>query len=204
MGRDVTNFKIVDLEQGTPEWLEWRSNGIGASDVPTILGENPWKDREQLFFEKCNPKFSQSQSSAMARGIRLEPIARAAYIERIGKTVAPACLQSLDRAWLRCSVDGITESLDQIVEIKCGESSYKIAKKNRTIPIYYYGQLQYILTITNIQEIDVWNYSPIGKPILIRISKNDWYCKRMLKDVSAFWERVDSYLDAYGKRPDRS
>ena len=33
---------VVRLTQGTAEWLEWRNNGIGASDAPTIMGENPW------------------------------------------------------------------------------------------------------------------------------------------------------------------
>ena len=43
----------VSIQQGTKEWLEWRSQGIGASDAPAIMGENPWKRPETLLQEKC-------------------------------------------------------------------------------------------------------------------------------------------------------
>src|SRR5581483_972237 len=39
----ISHYTIVDLRQGTQEWLGWRNQGIGASDAPIIMGENPWK-----------------------------------------------------------------------------------------------------------------------------------------------------------------
>ncbi len=44
-------MKIIDLEQGTPEWLEWRKNGIGSSDIATIMGANPYQTPYQLWEE---------------------------------------------------------------------------------------------------------------------------------------------------------
>jgi len=35
-------MKVVDLEQGTPQWLAWRRAGIGASEAPVIMGLSPW------------------------------------------------------------------------------------------------------------------------------------------------------------------
>ena len=38
---DHLPYKIIILQQGTFKWLEWRSQGIGASDAPAIMGANP-------------------------------------------------------------------------------------------------------------------------------------------------------------------
>ena len=45
-------YTRITLEQGTAEWLAWRTQGIGASEAPAILGENPWKSRRALLAEK--------------------------------------------------------------------------------------------------------------------------------------------------------
>src|SRR5690606_2655687 len=42
-GSVVSPMVLVDLEQGSPEWLAWRAEGIGASDAATIMGENPYQ-----------------------------------------------------------------------------------------------------------------------------------------------------------------
>ncbi len=125
---------LVQLDQGTPEWLEWRTSGIGASDAPTIMGENPWKTAAELLREKRGRAARSGANAAMARGTALEPEARQAYIARSGKWVAPACLQSGAYEWLRASVDGITAELDAVVEIKCGESVYRNTAASGRVP----------------------------------------------------------------------
>ena len=46
------HFTIVELRQGTQEWLEWRHNGIGASDASTIMGESRFNSTAGLMKEK--------------------------------------------------------------------------------------------------------------------------------------------------------
>ena len=36
-------MRIVNLEQGTKEWLEWRRQGITATESSVILGLSPYK-----------------------------------------------------------------------------------------------------------------------------------------------------------------
>lgn len=100
--QQVLHYTIVNLQQGTKEWYEWRRHGLGASDVPAIMGENPWKSADYLLKEKCEGRRSGS-NAAMARGIELEPVARERYQAKIGISVVPACLQSVKYEWLRAS-----------------------------------------------------------------------------------------------------
>ena len=48
----MSKMKTVDLNQRSPEWLQWRSQGITASDIPIILGLSPYKTPWQLWAEK--------------------------------------------------------------------------------------------------------------------------------------------------------
>jgi len=42
----------IKLKHGTPEWLAYRVNGIGASDAAAILGYSNWKNNQELWAEK--------------------------------------------------------------------------------------------------------------------------------------------------------
>lgn len=183
-------YTQVILDQGTQEWLEWRHQGIGASDAPTIMEENPWKSKIDLLFEKRGQPRAAARNSAMARGTQLEPEARKRYIASTGHLVEPACLQSNQYPWLRASVDGITPAGDVVVEIKCGKSAYGYASASGAPPDYYYGQLQHILAVTGLPSIDFWCYWPGYPEILITVSRDDDYIRRLLLAESAFWEAV--------------
>ena len=189
--RPTTNmsYTIVNLQQGTTAWLEWRAKGIGASDAPVIMGENPWKSASQLLQEKCGGK-APRRNAAMVRGTALEPEARRSYETKVGICVVPACLQSVRYEWLRASVDGLATDGSIVVEIKCGESVYRESSRSQAVPDYYYGQLQHILAITNHRSIDFYCYLPKRPEVHLRISRDDSYIKRLLEAESLFWQKI--------------
>ena len=183
------SYIIVNLQQGTKAWLEWRIQGIGASDAPAIMGENPWKSALQLLQEKCGGK-AYGPNAAMVRGAALEPEARKSYETKVGIRMVPACLQSVRYKWLRASVDGLATDRSAVVEIKCGESVYRESSTYRTVPGYYYGQLQHILAITNHRSIDFYCYLPKRPEVHLCISRDDSYIERLLEAESLFWQKV--------------
>jgi len=88
-----SDFVIVELQQGTHEWLEWRHKGIGASDASTVMGENRFKSSAKLLQEKRQPAQGSFQNAAMALGTQLEPEARRRHIANTGRDVRPVCLR---------------------------------------------------------------------------------------------------------------
>ena len=181
---------VANIQQGTDTWLEWRHNGIGASDASTIMGENRFKSYSQLLQEKRGPARDFGQNAAMARGTELEPEARRLYIAETGRDVRPACLQSIRYDWLRASVDGIAISGAAVVEIKCGQSAYRTAKQTRSVPDYYYGQMQHILAVTGYDSLDFWCYWPGYPALLIPVPRNVDYIQRLLNRELEFWNLV--------------
>ncbi|HZR45310.1 MAG TPA: YqaJ viral recombinase family protein [Candidatus Manganitrophaceae bacterium] len=193
------SYTIVPLEQGTSAWLAWRGRGIGASDAPTIMGENPWKSAAQLLKEKCEGR-SGGPNAAMARGTALEPEARKHYERRSGLSVVPACLQSVKHEWLRASVDGLCVEGSAVVEIKCGESVYRNSAMTRKVPDYYVGQLQHILAVTGLPSIDFWCYLPGRPEVHLKMARDDGYIKRLLEEEALFWRQIVEQRGAGSKQ----
>lgn len=182
-------FRYVDLEQGASAWHQWRGRGIGASDAPAIMGENPWKSRKQLLREKLE-HIRVPANEKMKRGTRLEPEARRLYTQTTGVDVHPACLEHKKFAWLHASVDGLSQDATTIVEIKCGESVYRHSESKKTVPRYYVGQLQHILAVTDLGEIDFWCYLPNRSPVLLKVKRDRQYITHLLSAEQAFWNEL--------------
>ncbi len=69
-------------------WLQERQSGIGGSDASAILGVNRFKTAFELWQEKTAESPTQIPvTSAMQRGIVLEPVAAELYVERTGRKV---------------------------------------------------------------------------------------------------------------------
>ena len=177
-------YKEVNLKQGTLQWKQWRLGGFGASDIPVLMGENPWKSIDELLKEKAGHG-RDFQNSAMRRGTILEPEARREYCKKVGFNVSSLCLQHKDYFWAKASLDGISSNRKNVVEIKCGESVYRKAQYSE-VPRYYYGQLQHILFVTGLDMIDYWCYLPERGGILIQVERDNAYISELIRKGEEF------------------
>ena len=126
----------------------------------------------------------------MALGTKLEPEARKLYNAETGKDVRPVCVQSSKYEWLRASLDGLSTNHDTVVEIKCGASVYRRVSQSRSVPDYYYGQVQHILAATGLDSLDFWCYWPGNPPLLLPVERDDTYIERLLSKELEFWNLV--------------
>jgi putative phage-type endonuclease len=213
-------FDIIDHEQGSIPWLRWRHDGIGGSDAPALMGENPWRSAKALFAEKSAPSRygaarppppkpviadlfatappaappppDRRYRSAASRGTALEPYARELYNRHIGGTLEPSCLQSRALPWQRASLDGFCLESRRALEIKCGDKVYAHVETTGRVPGYYIGQLQHILAASGFEAIDFWVWLPGRTPLLITVPRDDTYIARLTATGAEFWARVEA------------
>jgi putative phage-type endonuclease len=105
---------IINLTQGSQEWLDYRRTMRNASETAAVLGVSPWCTPYQLWLQKTGRAETKS-NAAMQRGTELEPAARAAYETETGYIMQPLVLQD---GLYSASLDGMTLEGDLIVEIK--------------------------------------------------------------------------------------
>ncbi len=123
--REAAVRKLPDVEQGTPEWHQMRSTGIGATESTLLLGAG-YKDSKKLsgavslYEEKTGLKPPKTfENENMKRGKALEPVARAKYERLMGWDVKPLCVLHDQFYFVRASLDGLRNDDNLIVEIKC-------------------------------------------------------------------------------------
>ena len=153
-------MKKMYLKQGSKEWLEWRSSGIGASDIATIMETNPYQTPLQLWQEKCGfakPKFV---NNAMIKGTLEEPIARRKINEDMNLNLKNICVEEEYNSWFMASLDGFDEEQRVPVEIKTPSNAKALEDaKNGVIPEMYKDQVQWQAMLTNPKRamVCVWD-----------------------------------------------
>ncbi len=142
------------LVQGTSEWLDWRMQGIGASEVAVIMGLSPYKTRHQLWLEKKGLKAPDdlSRNPHVRRGNYYEPIVRRAFSAHMGFDLEVFCAESRLYPWRKVSFDGVRTTSGIPVEIKCPcPSQYKeleSSKRDSEAFKLYEPQLSYQIAMT--------------------------------------------------------
>lgn len=157
---------IARLVQGSVEWHEHRRRYRNASETPVVLGVSPWQTPYQLWQYKLG--LAQPEVTApMLRGTELEPAARAAY--EVGSGIVMQPLVVVDGEY-SASLDGITLSGDQILEIKCPfkgrESTLWQVVTAGQLPEHYRWQVQHQLMVTQAQVADVFVFDGEGGHLL--------------------------------------
>lgn len=117
---------IVELEQGTDEWLDWRANRFSASDASIIMQCRPdwmqirswerFRRHHGLFGNEPREDEGDFLRRAAAYGHRVEPVAR----RRFAPTTRPVCVEARGDDWrFAASLDGWDPGENLWAEIKC-------------------------------------------------------------------------------------
>ncbi len=186
------SFEIVDLQQGTPEWLDFRKKHIGASDAPIIMNESPWKTKNKLWKEKLGLENGSFSNRAMERGIRLEPKARQRYMEMVEVEVFPAVVRSLENDFMMASYDGLSKDCKKIAEIKCpGKKDHELAK-NGIVPQKYRYQLVQQMYLVKVDSIDYFSYNDDDDVALVPVRYEEIMGTSLLNEEKKFWNMVQN------------
>lgn len=190
-------FKVVDLDQDGEAWHQWRASGLGGSDAPTILGQNPWKSADELLAQRVE-NVRTPANAAMLEGTRNEIPARARYQSMTGNPAEPACLQCREHDFMLASVDGIDRASRTVLEVKCGKGSYfKSLRMDGYPPDYYMAQLQHILAVTGYDQIDYFSWRPDRSPLLATVERDETMIEELIEKERLFWNRL-SALNSQG------
>jgi putative phage-type endonuclease len=182
-------MKFIDVEQGSEEWLKWRKTVITATDCPAIMGSSPWVTEYKCWQRKLALVDEQKSNAAMERGKKLEPEARAHFIENYGINMTPVVVESSEFEFLGASLDGISDCHKYVLEIKCGgEKLHKMALDG-IVPQYYIDQIQHQLLVTGAQKAFYFSYDGFcGK--CIEIFPDPTFKERFMPKARTFWKNV--------------
>ncbi len=185
----IRPYRVLDLRQQGTEWLEWRMNGLGASDLPIIVGVSPWNTSAKLLLEKTGKLHPKESNWQMRRGISLEPEARSVYEASTGLKMIPSCVERLDKPWMHASLDGIDKTGKVVLEVKVpGKSDHEIALAGH-IPEKYIPQCDWLLAVTGAEVLHYWSYRG-GKGAMIEHFPDPDRISGLISHGQTFWNQV--------------
>ena len=202
-----------DFIQNSKQWLDWRYEGLGASDAP-IYYENKagnfskYKTKKQLFEEKVHKKSKPVKNTFIQDlGHETEEVARSimelnfSFKEWKDISLAGVCAISETHKHLRASLDGFSEDLDLIWECKlCGKDKFKMITDGQC-PDDFYIQTQHQMMVTSKKKVlltAVWlQFDNNRRPIIdykkmssIYIERNDTFIKELQECANNFWNEI--------------
>lgn len=185
--------KLINLKQGSDDWLIWRQKGLGASDAPIVLELSPFKSAYQLWLEKTGLVKAKPPTAAMQHGTVTEPVVRERYIVETGKRIVPvaAVYDDPDAPYIRASVDGWDAETRHLVEIKCPMSgdSHRSAREGM-LPDHYWMQVQHEMAVMDALTCDYVSYFD-GDMVVIPVERNeDIWLSEILPAEMEFMRRV--------------
>lgn len=152
-----TRLKFNDRAQ----WLEARKDGIGASEVASIVGLNPWETPYQLWRRKTGQDPAKQETFAMKAGHYLEDAVARFWSDETGCEIIKSSDEDFmfvnpDKPFLRVSPDrtywltGQTRNDDNKGILEC-KTTQKIIDAN-DLPKHWFVQVQMNLGVAELQE----------------------------------------------------
>jgi putative phage-type endonuclease len=111
-------------DAGVLQWLQNRKLGVGASEIATLFGLNPWQNVRELWSLKVHDLPSEGGNELFHFGHEMEPLIAKEFALRSGETVAEP-----SEAIIIGSKPHYRASLDRVI-IEDGEETAALELKN--------------------------------------------------------------------------
>lgn len=184
-------MQLIDFPQGSEEWLTYRKNKIGASDIAAIMGISPWATKLELWNEKQGIH-EVKENYAMRRGKELESYARKLLEVDMEREFQPLTFQSDKHPWACASLDGYDGQT--FVEIKC-PINYQGYDE---IPPHYYAQIQWQFMVMEFCDEALFVVFDGENNHLTRVYRDEDYILKCVTEAEKFYQ---SLLDFTAPEP---
>ncbi|WP_372966687.1 YqaJ viral recombinase family protein [Marinobacter sp.] len=190
-------MKIMNLKQGSPEWLAHRRQYMNASEASIMMSASPNVSRDELLHMKAtglDREFSDwFQKNVLDRGHEVEAQARPIAEQIIGEELYPISAVD-DDGWLAASYDGQTMLGDINWECKQWNKAKAAEVAEGKVPECDYWQLQHQLAVNpGSKTLYMVTDGTEENTVHIWVEANEADIKRM-KDG---WKQFEADLAAY-------
>ena len=183
---------------GTPEeinkqWVEARKNGIGGSDVASIMGLNKYSSPLNVWLVKTGREESPdlSDNQAVEWGNRLEDVVADKFADEHPELQVRrrnATMVSIKRPWAFANIDRwVTDGKGNvgILEVKT-VGMRRAADWDNGVPLYYLTQVMHYMSVTGYKY--AWVAVLIGGQEF-----REYYIERDEADIKAINDTVDTF-----------
>jgi len=199
--KEIEMSKELGIQTLTQEeWIKERQAGIGASEVATALGLNPYKSPYTLWAEKRGIVLPNARETlAMRLGHLLEPIVTTLYEDETGRrTHDPgefAFRRSTDWDFLFCTPDRIVYDGKRgfgALELKTSGQFSAKDWRGGSVPLHHQVQNQAQMLILNLKWGSVAGLIGNRDFFTRDFDRQDGLLFKVVEHLKRFWDRVQT------------
>jgi putative phage-type endonuclease len=190
-------MKKIDLEQGSPEWLEFRTRHIGSSDAPIIMGVSKFCTIDELILEKRGVKSNKPANDyILNKGHKMEARARHLFELELGSSIEPGVYESEKYPFLAASLDGLLEDQTIWEHKLVGKADFETVKSGKCLGKYF-PQLQHQMLVTGLKNaifaVSIENDLKEYEYAYITVNRDDDYIlNKLVPSLIEFWSKLHS------------
>jgi putative phage-type endonuclease len=171
--------------------------GIGASEVSTAVGMNPFSSPWDLWGRKIGEAPDVIQNEPMEWGNRLEPAIRQKFCDDTGATVEvpKESLFHPEIKWARATPDGIVFNPDRLGLLQIKNVSYWVGREwEGAPPAYVQLQTQWEMFVTGDARADVAALVGGSDYRAFTVHRDDRLIADLVTLASDFWRKVEQRI----------
>ena len=190
---------VLDLKQGSPEWINARLGIPTASQFSRIMTPKTRKPSSSSAKYMCEliaermigSPVNTATSEFMLRGSALESSAVEAYeFDHACQTFKVGFVLDDSRRW-GCSPDRLVGD-DGLLEIKCPSAAVHVAAILGMQDDEHTSQAQGQMWVTGRKWVDILYFNPVMPSHTVRIERDEEYIAALAAAVSAFCDTMES------------
>lgn len=189
------NILINTLNLDRNEWLKYRTQGIGGSDVGAIIGINKWKSVLDVYLEKIGEAPREDITSEAAYwGNTLEEVVAREFSARTGKKVRRrnAMLQHPEHPFMLANVDREIVGENAILECKTTSEYNKELWSGEQVPDSYMLQVQHYLAVGGYERGYIACLIGGNKFVWYEINRDEELINYIMEIETDFWNKVEN------------
>jgi putative phage-type endonuclease len=204
-------MKIIDVSQRTEEWKEFRSLGVGASTISSLIPKgSKWEDFRSPYESKYGAymlkkglkTFSKESLEIMEKGVIFEDDARELYEKLTGSTLLPICAIDDTYDFIRVSFDGLglEDNIPREIKVPFNKFFFLRIKEEHTknngligkYYRYYVPQVQMQMYVSGATKSEIVVYKPAEdgfreEMVVFTVERNDEMIRDLISYAYDFW-----------------
>jgi len=192
----MSSHLVEGLIQNTPEWLEFRSSRIGASDANIIMRVSKFMNPEELLRKKINPQIEEGGNTYITdKGHKLEDKMIAYYNLSYDFNFEPVVMELKGTPFI-ASLDGYDAEKNVAWEHKMvGKADFEKVLNGEML-LHYWPQVQMQLMVSQAKYcMFACTDMKTEQTAFIDIYPDDSYQKRMTEKLYEFYEKMKNKSD---------
>ncbi|WP_395706838.1 lambda-exonuclease family protein [Casimicrobium huifangae] len=197
-------MKILNLQQGSPEWLAHRRTVRNASDAPAMMGASPYVTRAELVRQRAtgiDREIDAATQRVFDKGHAVEPLLRAMAERIMDEDLYPVTATS-DDGYLSASFDGVTMDERQIFEAKQASAQKLDCIHDERITPVDYWQIVHQFAVCDTAQFCVYGCGDGTEEGSDFLTIPRAWVEKDIPKLLAGWAQFDADVAAYQPEPE--